>query len=78
MSNYDIKFEIIKLWSKIIIDFIESQTIDKLSIVCGDNYSIDLALLEPDNKPYFIEINPFGKEYTSGSSLFHWIIGYHS
>jgi hypothetical protein len=23
--------------------------------------------------PYFIEINPFGKEYSSGSSLFHWL-----
>lgn len=22
----------------------------------------------------FIEINSFGKEYTSGSSLFHWLI----
>lgn len=24
--------------------------------------------------PYFIEINPFGKEYSSGSALFHWIL----
>jgi hypothetical protein len=38
-----------------------------------ENYVYDFALL-PDDKPYFIEINSYGKEYTSGSSLFHWII----
>ena len=35
-------------------------------------YTIDIAIIE--NKPYFIEINCFGKEYAAGSSLFHWLI----
>jgi hypothetical protein len=36
-----------------------------------DSYVMDIAMV--DNSPYFIEINPFGKEYSSGSALFHWI-----
>jgi hypothetical protein len=36
-----------------------------------DSYCVDIAILEV-NTPYFIEINPFGTEYTSGSSLFGW------
>ena len=36
------------------------------------SYCIDIAVLEGD-RPYFIEINPFGKEYSSGSSLFGWV-----
>ena len=38
-----------------------------------DCYSYDFAILD-NGQPYFIEINPFGKEYSSGSSLFHWLI----
>lgn len=26
-----------------------------------------------NNSFYFIEINPFGKNYSSGSACFHWI-----
>jgi hypothetical protein len=37
-----------------------------------NSYVIDLCFIY-DNMPYFIEINPFGKEYSSESSLFHWI-----
>lgn len=36
-----------------------------------ENYVMDLAIV--DNVPYFIEVNPFGKDYSSGSALFHWI-----
>lgn len=36
------------------------------------SYAIDIAVME-DEKPFFIEINPFGKEYSSGSSLFGWL-----
>ena len=36
------------------------------------SYAIDIAILDGD-MPYFIEINPFGKEYSSGSSLFGWV-----
>ena len=37
-----------------------------------DSYVMDLALV--GDTPYFIEPNPFGKDYASGSALFHWII----
>lgn len=38
-------------------------------------YTIDIALLDDEEeKPFFIEINCFGKQYAAGSSLFHWLI----
>mgnify|MGYP003565053612 FL=1 len=37
------------------------------------NYIMDIVYLEDTHEFYFIEINPFGKEYTSGSGCFHWI-----
>ena len=45
--------------------------------ICRNNillteYTMDIAIVE--NKPYFIELNSFGKEYAAGSALFHWII----
>lgn len=39
-----------------------------------DDYVYDFAFIGDKNEPYFIEINSFGEEYASGSSLFHWII----
>jgi D123 len=36
------------------------------------SYVTDLALMS-DGDIYFIELNPFGSEYGSGSSLFHWL-----
>lgn len=38
-----------------------------------EKYVMDLVLIGKDNKPYFIEPNPFGEQYPSGSALFHWI-----
>lgn len=35
-----------------------------------DSFVVDIAVI--DDVPYFIEINPYGKEYSSGSALFHW------
>lgn len=37
-----------------------------------NSYSYDFAILE-NNKPYFIEVNCFGKEYPAGSNLFDWV-----
>ena len=34
---------------------------------------MDLSLIGPDDTPYFIEPNCFGKYYAAGSALFHWI-----
>ncbi len=39
----------------------------------GGNYTMDLALVGPDNTPYFIEPNSFGKYYAAGSALFSWV-----
>jgi hypothetical protein len=39
----------------------------------GNNYVMDVALVGEEETPYFIEPNPFGAEYSSGSALFHWI-----
>jgi hypothetical protein len=39
----------------------------------GDRYVMDVVLLGDEEEPYFIEPNPFGAEYSSGSALFHWI-----
>lgn len=44
----------------------------KLKLIEYENYVMDIALNEL-NEFFFIEINPFGKEYTSGSACFHWI-----
>ena len=46
----------------------------KSKITTTDNYVFDIVLLD---QPYFIEANSFGKEYASGSALFHWIIDEH-
>lgn len=36
------------------------------------SFVMDIAVLD-DDTAYFIEVNPFGAEYSSGSSLFGWI-----
>lgn len=36
------------------------------------NYVADVAILA-DGAGYFIEANPFGAQYSSGSGLFHWL-----
>jgi len=45
----------------------------KNRITTLDSYVMDIDITK-DGKPYFIEINCFGKEYASGASLFHWIL----
>jgi hypothetical protein len=62
--------KLINKWVKIIYDYFESNI--KNNYNCLNSYVYDFAILSGD-KPYFIEFNPFGKEYSSGSSLFHWI-----
>jgi hypothetical protein len=62
---------IIKKWCDIVISFFEKTIKHKIKHM--DNYSYDFAIIDK-NIPYFIEMNPFGKEYSSGSSLFHWLI----
>ena len=61
-------------WVKTILDAFENSIVRKITHL--QNYVMDIAVLDPlspSPKPYFIEINSFGKEYASGSSLFHWL-----
>lgn len=44
----------------------------KEKLVNKGNYTFDLCITN-DDRFYFIEPNPFGKDYAAGSSLFHWI-----
>lgn len=54
----------------LISEFFEANVKDKLEFI--ESYTMDLAILDND-KPYFIEPNGFGKYYSAGSSLFHWV-----
>lgn len=45
----------------------------KTKLLHYQNYILDIVYLEEISNFYFIEINPFGKEYSSGSAGFHWI-----
>jgi hypothetical protein len=67
-TNLEIEL-IVHNWIGIITDFFEFEIVDK---IVGSNYSMDIVLLN-DDKPYFIEINSFGKEYAAGSALFTWV-----
>ena len=37
------------------------------------SYSMDLVLIGPNDTPYFIEPNSFGKYYPAGSALYSWV-----
>ena len=52
-----------------IVEYQSSTLNSKITHITS--YCVDIAILE-DNTPYFIEINSFGREYSSGSSLFGW------
>jgi hypothetical protein len=58
-------------WINSIVTYFENVVSKKITHI--DSYVMDIALLS-NNEPYFIEINSWGKEYASGSSLFHWLI----
>lgn len=44
----------------------------KNKLIEFNDYVMDIAFLD-NNEFYFIEINPFGKSYSSGSACFNWI-----
>jgi hypothetical protein len=68
LSNDD-KSKIINEWIILIQNYFNSNIKNNILL---NSYCYDFAILD-NNKPYFIEINPFGKEYSSGSALFHWL-----
>jgi hypothetical protein len=39
-------------------------------LTTGDSFVVDVACAP---RPVFIEVNPFGANYSSGSALFHWL-----
>jgi hypothetical protein len=66
--------EITKTVNKINNYFNEVGSIrDKLASIGNTSYVMDFVFTTT-GKPYFIEVNSFGKEYASGSSLFHWLL----
>ena len=67
---YDNENEVKELCDKIISNF-NSTLKRKIEANWIESYVYDVAILI--DEIYFIEPNPFGKEYSSGSALFHWI-----
>lgn len=65
MNNLELKTKI-----DIIINYFNDTISKKINWI--SNYSYDFAII--NDKPYFIEMNSFGKEYAAGSALFHWIL----
>ena len=62
--------ERLKNMCNIIIEAFYNETQGKLSYM--ESYVYDVAVI--DGNAYFIEPNPFGEQYSSGSALFHWIL----
>lgn len=62
--------KIIRSWFEVIYDYFENTVFKKITHI--DSFCVDIMILGNNNEPYFIEINPFGKEYQSGSALFGW------
>jgi hypothetical protein len=62
--------EIAQLVDKILNHFV-GHIREKLTFM--GSYVMDLALIGPDETPYFIEPNAYGAQYGAGSALFHWI-----
>jgi hypothetical protein len=57
-----------------IIKYFDQNIKNKLMDISISDTSLDIAFVN-DNL-YMIELNPFGKEYSSGSALFNWIDDY--
>jgi len=62
--------EIEKMVHKI-LEYFEENIKSKMEFM--GSYVMDLALIGEEETPYFIEPNSFGKNYASGSALFHWV-----
>lgn len=67
-SNYN--SETIVSTSNNIIKFIYDNIIDKMATITND-FIVDV--IDVNGNIELIEFNPFGKEYSSGSALFHWL-----
>lgn len=65
--DVDERYDDISLPKKI-LDFFDNNIKDKLD---NDSYVIDVGILK-SGECYFIETNPFGADYSSGSALYNW------
>ncbi|ARF10185.1 cell division cycle 123 protein [Hokovirus HKV1] len=54
-----------------LLTYFNNELLNKLQHINNGSYVMDIYYTL-DNDWYFIECNAFGKEYSSGSSLFHW------
>lgn len=54
----------------IIVEYFYNTLVNKVDWI--NSYSMDIAIV--NSQAYFIELNSFGKEYASGSALFHWLL----
>jgi hypothetical protein len=68
LSVPDNFINIIKEKLDIVINYFYLNMQNKITWI--SNYTFDFAII--DSKPFFIELNSFGKEYAAGSALFHW------
>lgn len=70
-SIYSFDDEVLIKHLKLIYDYFETHIKNNL---LSKNTTIDIGIINNNSLPYFIELNSFGKEYASGSGLFHWIL----
>ena len=68
IENSEEKNTVVRDWVRTIVDYFNKHIKHKIKV---KSFCMDIALTEDI---YFIEINPFGGEYSAGSSLFHWMI----
>jgi hypothetical protein len=68
-KNNTLNDELAVYYCRMIVDYIFDEVILQIDL---QSFCLDICIV--DEKPYFIEINPFGAEYSSGSALFHWIV----
>jgi len=75
----DLDEESIKNIVNSLLRYFNDSLVDKLNHLNEGSYVMDIYYTLPafpqygeKNAWYFIECNAFGKEYSSGSSLFHW------
>lgn len=78
LEDATVRDDIVNSWCKIIADHIHNVVVPLIDHL--NSYVMDICLLNSEEGvlvPYFIEINPYGKDYGSGSSLFNWLTHNH-
>lgn len=73
LLNSEERSKKIRKWCDLIEEDFHEKIKPKLTGI--DSCVLDIAIIDQEKEevPYPIELNPFGKEYTSGSALFNWV-----